>query len=146
MRATRLAPLATTLLLVTLGVTGCSDDDATEPESGASTSSSTPSESTSSGTPSDSGSPEADTPSIEITFEGDTVTPNGERVAVPMGQEIDLVVTADQPGEIHVHSTPEQELAYEAGTTTLPLTIDQPGVVEVESHDLELTIVQLEVR
>jgi hypothetical protein len=63
-----------------------------------------------------------------------------------VGQEIDLVVTADQPGEIHVHSTPEQELAYEAGTTTLPLTIDQPGVVEVESHDLDLTIVQLEVR
>lgn len=147
MRATRLAPLATTLLLLTLGVTGCGGDDA-EPESGA-TSSSTSSESTSPDptTPSDSTqSPSSDTPTIEITFEGDTVTPNGERVSVPMGQEIDLVVTADRPGELHVHSTPEQELAYEVGTTTLPLTIDQPGVVEVESHDLELTIVQLEVR
>ena len=45
-----------------------------------------------------------------------------------------------------MHSTPEQELAYEAGTSTLPLVIDQPGIVEVESHDLELVIVQLEVR
>ena len=45
-----------------------------------------------------------------------------------------------------MHSSPEQELEYDAGTTTLELTIDQPGVVDVESHDLEKTIVQLEVR
>ena len=149
MRATRLAPLATTLLLVTLGVTACSDDTAAEPESGAGSSSSTPSasSSTSEGTSSDSPqSPASDKQTIEITFDGDTVTPNGERVEVPLGEEIDLVVTADAPGELHVHSTPEQELAYGAGTTTLPLVIDQPGVVEVESHDLELAIVQLEVR
>ena len=43
----------------------------------------------------------------EITFKGGTVTPNGERVAVPMGQEIDLVITADHgcdpttPGSDH---------------------------------------------
>jgi cytoskeletal protein RodZ len=155
MRSTRLAPLATTLLLLTLGVVGCSDDTTTEPGSTQSPSTSTtPSESTSestsesaSTTPSDpTEAPEPDRPTIEITFEGDTVTPNGERVAVPLGEEIDLVVTADAPGELHVHSTPEQELAYEAGTSTLPLVIDQPGVVEVESHDLELVVVQLEVR
>ncbi|WP_457206904.1 hypothetical protein [Nocardioides sp. P5_C9_2] len=149
MRATRLAPLATTLLLVTLGVTACGDDTATEPDSESSATPSTPSESSSTteSTPSDSTqSPDPATQTIEITFEGDTVTPNGERVEVPLGEEIELVVTADAPGELHVHSTPEQELEYAAGTTTLPLVIDQPGVVEVESHDLELTIVQLEVR
>ena len=152
MRATRLTPLATTLLLVTLGVAGCGGDDTTpEPETSSSASDSdSASESTSesaSATPSDTTqTPEPERPTIEITFEGDTVTPNGERVAVPLGEEIDLVVTADAPGELHVHSTPEQELAYEAGTSTLPLVIDQPGVVEVESHDLELVVVQLEVR
>jgi cytoskeletal protein RodZ len=154
MRATRLTPLATTLLLVTLGVAGCGGDDTTpEPDSSSSASASdsaSASESTSesaSATPSDdTQTPEPERPTIEITFEGDTVTPNGERVAVPLGEEIDLVVTADAPGELHVHSTPEQELAYEAGTSTLPLVIDQPGIVEVESHDLELVVVQLEVR
>lgn len=154
MRATRLTPLATTLLLVTLGVAGCGGDDTSpEPDASSSTSASDPasaSESTSesaSATPSDdTQTPEPERPTIEITFEGDTVTPNGERVAVPLGEEIDLVVTADAPGELHVHSTPEQELAYEAGTSTLPLVIDQPGIVEVESHDLELVVVQLEVR
>jgi cytoskeletal protein RodZ len=154
MRATRLTPLATTLLLLTLGVAGCGSDDTTpEPESSSSASASdsaSASESTSesaSATPSDNTqTPEPERPTIEITFEGDTVTPNGERVAVPLGEEIDLVITADAPGELHVHSTPEQELAYEAGTSTLPLVIDQPGIVEVESHDLGLVVVQLEVR
>ena len=52
---------------------------------------------------------------------------------------------ADEPGELHVHSSPEQELEYGAGTTTLKLTLDQPGVVDVESHDPKAVIVQLEV-
>jgi hypothetical protein len=83
---------------------------------------------------------------IEVTFRGDSVTPNGDRVQVRAGVPVELVVTADRPGEIHVHSSPEQELEYDAGTTTLRLTLDQPGVVDVESHDLEKAIVQLEVR
>jgi len=87
-----------------------------------------------------------ETKTIEITFSGDDVTPSGERVEVDVDQPIDLVVTADAPGEIHVHSAPEHEFAYEVGTTTFEMQIDKAGVVEVESHDLEKVIVQLEVR
>ncbi|WP_193608917.1 hypothetical protein [Nocardioides lijunqiniae] len=83
---------------------------------------------------------------IEITFDGDSVTPNGERVEVGVDQPIDLVVQADAPGEIHVHSEPEQEFPFEEGETTIEMQIDKPGVVEVESHDLDVVIVQLEVR
>ena len=84
---------------------------------------------------------------IDVTFSGDSVTPNGDRVQVGVGQPIELKVSADAPGEIHVHSSPEQELAYDKGQTTLDLKpIEQPGIVEVESHALEKTIVQLEVR
>lgn len=86
-----------------------------------------------------------ETNTIEITISGDIVEPNGERVPVKAGEPITLVVKADKPGELHVHSSPEQELEYGAGTTTLKLTIDQPGVVEVESHELDKVIVQLEV-
>jgi hypothetical protein len=57
------------------------------------------------------------------------------------------VVKSDAEGEIHVHSDPEHELEYAAGTTTLPtFKIDKPGIVTVESHALEKTIVQLEVK
>lgn len=83
--------------------------------------------------------------SIEITFDGDTVTLDGERVEVDRGQEIELVVKSDTPGELHVHSTPEQALEYGVGTTNLTLTIDEPGVVDIEAHDLEVVVVQLEV-
>lgn len=94
--------------------------------------------------PADGGS-DSDPVTIEVTFENGTVEPSGERVEVAVGQRVDLVVTADTGGEIHVHSKPEQELEYAEGTTTLPLTIDKPGVVDVESHDLDQVIVQLEV-
>ena len=87
----------------------------------------------------------SETKTIEITFADGTVTPNGERVEVTVGQPIELVVKADEEGEIHVHSSPEQEFTYSQGTTTLPLTIDKAGVVDVEAHDLEQVIVQLQV-
>jgi hypothetical protein len=84
---------------------------------------------------------------IDITFEGGEVTPNGERVEIAKGQPVELVVKADAGGEIHVHSDPEQELEYETGTTILKLpAFDRAGIIEVESHALGKTIVQLEVK
>lgn len=83
---------------------------------------------------------------IEITFENGEVEPNGERVEVAAGQPVDLVVTADAPGTLHLHSDPEQELAFQAGEETFPIQIDRPGVVAVESHELDQVVVQLEVR
>lgn len=85
------------------------------------------------------------TTTIEIEFEGDDVTPKGERVEVAAGEPVELVVKADAPGELHIHTNPEKELAYGAGTTSLKLTIDEPGVVDVEDHELEVVVVQLEV-
>jgi hypothetical protein len=82
---------------------------------------------------------------IDIEFSHGSVTPKGKRVHVKAGEPVELVVKADKPGELHIHSSPEQELPYGAGTTTLKLTIDQPGLVDVESHDLEVVVVQLEV-
>jgi hypothetical protein len=82
---------------------------------------------------------------IEITIKDGAVVPNGERVEAKVDEPITLEVTADAPGEIHVHSTPEQEIEYDAGTSSHKLTIDKPGIVDVESHTLDKTIVQLEV-
>jgi len=82
---------------------------------------------------------------IDITFKDGSVTPNGDRIDVKVGQPIDLVVTADEPGEIHMHTDPEQELAYDAGTKTFKVEVDRPGVVVVESHALDKTIVSLKV-
>jgi hypothetical protein len=140
---------------VGLGATGCAGDsdpvasdestrsspsspESSEPSEPASGSSSDPAEVTETAGPAGQ--------VIDITVSGDEVVPSGERVQAKVGEEITLRITADAAGEIHVHATPEQVLPYPAGTTDVPLTIDQPGVVEVESHDLHLVIVQLEVR
>jgi hypothetical protein len=113
---------ATVLSLTLLALTSCGDDDSST--TGADT----------------------DPVKITVTFDGDSVSPNGDRVEVDTGQPIELDITADAPGEIHVHSDPEQTLSYEAGTSTVDIEpIDQPGVVDVESHDLDKVIVQLEV-
>ncbi|MFT4262035.1 MAG: hypothetical protein QM572_01510 [Nocardioides sp.] len=94
---------------------------------------------------SDTATTDLPTKKIAITFSGDTVTPNGDRVDVKIGQTVQLVVTADAAGEIHVHSDPEKELEYGKGTTVLELSFDHAGIIEVESHALEKTIVQLQV-
>jgi ABC-type glycerol-3-phosphate transport system substrate-binding protein len=119
----RRALAAVTLVACTLGLSACGGDD------------------------SSGDSKDLPTKTIDITVSGDSVTPNGDRVEVKVNQPIELVVKADAEGEIHVHSDPEHEYEYGAGTTTLPtFTIDKPGIVTVESHTLEKTIVQLEVK
>lgn len=86
------------------------------------------------------------TTTIDVTVKGDTIDPDGGTLKVEKGKPLTLHITADAAGEIHVHSTPEQELEYAAGTSDKTITIDQPGVVDVESHTLDKLIVQLEVR
>ena len=84
---------------------------------------------------------------IDVTINGESVTPNGELVKVSVGQPIELDVTADVPGEIHVHSTPEQEFEYDKGSSTITVApIDAPGRVEVESHTLEKTLFTLQAQ
>lgn len=85
---------------------------------------------------------------IAITFAGSDVTPDGTDVDVAVGQRIELDVTADAPGEIHVHSSPdEQEFEYPKGSHTFQVApIQAPGRVVVESHTLDKTLVILVAR
>jgi hypothetical protein len=148
-----LATLAV-LLCTTALASGCAGEDdvpSTETTSTeANSTEATPTDPASSSEPSEPAEPtetDDDTQQIEVTIAGDSVTPNGDRVEVAVGEPIELIVESDQPGEIHVHSTPEQSMDYAKGTTTLVLDpIERPGVVDVESHTLEKTIVQLEAR
>ena len=52
---------------------------------------------------------------------------------------------AEEAGELHAHTTEELELAYPAGESEQTMVVDQPGVVDVESHDLDQIVVQLQV-
>jgi plastocyanin len=84
-------------------------------------------------------------PVVNVTVQGDKVTPNGDRVTAKVGQPVTLHVTSDRAGELHVHSSPEQELKYQAGKTTLKVTINTPGVIDIEDHVADVVVVQLQV-
>jgi len=121
------------------------DDGTTATET---TSDSTPEETPTSTEESASPSPDP-TPGgtrIDVTLEDGKVTPSGDRVEVTAGEPFTFVITADAPGELHVHSAEGTEVEFEAGTSEHEVTVAQPGVVEVELHDPELVVVQLEVR
>jgi hypothetical protein len=92
-----------------------------------------------------SGSGSGGRTSIDITIKNGAVTPNGDRVKVKVSTPVTLHIDADSAGEIHVHSTPEQEIAFPRGTSTRRLTITKPGIVDVEDHALNQVIVQLQV-
>jgi hypothetical protein len=129
------------LLVATVGLTGCASKDDATGDPADSTSSPT---STTTTEPTDQPTDEGQL--IMVTITGDTVSPNGKKIDVKADEPVILDITADAPGEIHVHSTPEQEIEYDAGHSTHTLTFNRPGVVEVESHNLEKVIVQLQVR
>ena len=143
----RTAPLTALVLSLAVTLGGCGSEEEPEATDPATSASPTPTETaTPTETESASESPTASGTRIEIVRAGDSVTPAGERVEAAVGEPITLVITSDAPGELHVHSTPEQEVAYGAGTSEHEVTIDRPGVVEVESHDPHLVVLQLEVR
>ena len=143
---TRLAPL---VLVLAASLSACGGDEDTEPPATDQSASSSPSDSpsdSSSDSTSGSGSSTGDGVAVTVTREGDSFTPNGERVELGIDQTLVLTIEADEAGELHVHSTPEQEIAYDAGTSEHEIVIDRPGVVEVESHEPDVILLQLEVR
>lgn len=98
------------------------------------------------GSDSKGGSGSSDPVVVEVSIADGNVVPNGERVEVAVDQPVTFKIDSDVPGGMHVHSSPEQEFEFEAGTSEHEITIDKPGVVEVELHDPARMVVQLEVR
>jgi hypothetical protein len=140
--------LSSALVAATLALTGCSDQTSTAGSSHSEHSEHSE-HSSSHGSQAPSTSAEA-TPSpagttVQITIKGGKVTPNGDRVKAEVGKPVTLNIDADTAGELHVHSTPEQEIQFPQGTSRKQLTIDKPGIVDVEHHELEQVVVQLEV-
>jgi len=92
-------------------------------------------------------SPAAEGVVVDIVIKDGEVTPQGDRVDVEAGQEVTLHISSDAAEEIHVHSDPEHSYEVKPGDSVEEsFTIDTPGQVAVEAHELDATIVQLVVR
>lgn len=139
----RMLPTAVAALLLAGALAACGSTE--EPTGGASASESasgSPGESASESPKGDGSGDNAGT--VEIVIEGGEVEPAGERVEAEVGSELLLKITADQPGSMHVHSHPEQEIHFGKGTTTAAVAIEQPGIIEVELHEPTVVVLQIQ--
>ncbi len=130
-----------------LALAGCGDD---EPTSTTPTPSESPSASESEDKP---GRDKKTTPPaatdevvVDVSIVGDDVTPVAQSVDLGVGETLLLEVESDRAGELHVHSSPEQTVAFEAGSSKLDLTFDKPGSVDVEEHESGALIVRVLVQ
>jgi len=124
--AARTIAVGVLTLVTSLGVTGCGSDTG--------------------GTSSKDPSADASAQKLDVSIKGDTITPTNKRIPVNKDEPLTVTITSDRSGELHVHSSPEEEIPFDKGTTTKKLTFKTPGVIEVEEHISDTLIAQLEVR
>lgn len=84
---------------------------------------------------------------IDVTVEKGAATPTNAEAQAVLGQPIVLQVTSDAADSLHVHSIPEHVFDVAAAPDQrFEFTVDVPGRVAVELHDLHVTVVTIEVR
>lgn len=143
LRRTLIALTATTAL----ALAGCGDD---EPEAG---STPPPSESPSAQESKEPERTKKTSPPepveevvVDVTIAGSDVTPVAQSVELGVGETLLLEVNSDRAGELHVHSSPEQVVKFDAGASKLDLAFDKPGSVDIEEHESGALIVRALVK
>ncbi|GJF10469.1 hypothetical protein NGTWS1803_36110 [Mycolicibacterium cyprinidarum] len=83
---------------------------------------------------------------IDIAIADGVVTPTNAEAQAAVGQPIVLQVSSDAADSLHVHSIPEQSFAVQARPDQrFEFTVQVPGRVDVELHNLHRTVVTIEV-
>lgn len=82
---------------------------------------------------------------IDVAQTDGIVTPPPSRVEVPLGSTVVLRVGSDVDDQVHVHGYELEQDVAAGGTTTFEFTADQSGLFEVETHETELLLLQLQV-
>ncbi|MDP3891222.1 hypothetical protein [Nocardioides sp.] len=148
MRSLSAAALTAIIVLV---LSSCSsEDDDTAPAKDGETPTAPASSAATSATPtsgpaSPTAPPQPSGPTLAVTVDGDDVGPNATELTVAAGEPLLITVTASRPGELHVHSKPEQFVEFAKGVTTYELVVDVPGQVEIEEHDTSVVVAQVQV-
>ena len=85
-------------------------------------------------------------PTVKVRIAAERVSPNADEVSLSPGDPLRFEIESDRPGQLHVHSKPEQFVDFGAGRTVKEITIKTPGSVEVEEHDTSAVVAIIEVR
>jgi hypothetical protein len=131
----RLWPAAAAMVAGVALVAGCAaDDDSAPTQSTPSTTSPVPTETT------------ADVRVIDVTVADGEITPPPDRIEVDEGVVVRIVVTSDEADAVHVHGYDREAQIPAGGTATIEFTADQTGLFEVELHELDKVLFQLQVQ
>lgn len=83
---------------------------------------------------------------IAVSIAAGEVTPTNAEAEARAGQPIVLVVNSDAADSIHVHSVPPHIFDVQARPhQRFEFTVDVPGKVDVELHEVNRTIVTITV-
>jgi len=140
---TTLLPLLAGSVVVALALTGCasSEETATAPT----TSTQTPSDTTAPASPVVTPTPTETVRTIAVSVRDGKVDPPPDRIPVSRGETVRLVVTSDVDDELHVHGYDLEKVLPAGQPATLEFMADQPGLFEVETHETEKVLCQLQV-
>jgi hypothetical protein len=83
---------------------------------------------------------------ITVAVRGGVVIPPTHRVPIAKGSQVQLMVTSDVDDEVHIHGYNIEKPVSAGETVTIDFTADQSGLFEVETHESNLQLLQLEVR
>lgn len=135
----RLAALALAAVLLS----GCSDGDPSTIE--------TPSPRPTATQGSPSAAPTSTLPAgvdhlVRVTVRAGQVVGGAQRVRIPTGDVVRLVVASDVADEVHLHTYDQKVEVAAGGSATLTFTASIPGVITAELEGAQLTLVRFQVQ
>jgi len=84
---------------------------------------------------------------FKLVIKDGNVTPTNDQFEAAVGQPIIFQIDSDAADELHVHSNPEHSFPIEAKPNQMfQFTVDVPGKVDVELHELNKTVATITVR
>jgi plastocyanin len=95
---------------------------------------------------SSSGGSSGGTDTINVAVSNGKVHPADHREDVSVGDTVKLTVSSDQDDIVHVHGVNIEKPVPAGGSVTITFKVTDPGIYEVETHESDLTLLQIEAR
>jgi hypothetical protein len=97
-------------------------------------------------TPATPATTEGDVELFEFQIAGGKASPPLDRATVDQGATVRIVVTSDQPDEVHLHGYDRSAAVGPGEQGVIEFVADQAGLFELETHESGLVLLQLQVQ
>lgn len=82
---------------------------------------------------------------ISVAWAGGQATGDTGKIAVPLGANVEIVVTSDKADELHLHGYDLSAKVAAGGSATLRFAATIAGVFELEFHGADRELLKLQV-